>query len=1231
MDGRYMSENRRISSPNDIDLLRHGIIEAHAGTGKTYTIVKLVIRMLEQKSGFHNDFIQLKEILLVTYTEKAAGELKKRIIDGISQRIKELRTERSNENLILHLETCLNNMHEALIGTIHGVCLRLLQTWPFETGIHFSTQITDDEEGVQGLLRESMRTEWQDEKTNIPQAMRTLERYGVKFEEKHFNLICKIALALINDDGLSIDILSSINTQSNNDMININNIIKELKSSYVKIKESETLLIITLEKYCKQLFDLRESGKLEADRQELICKLIERFEKMTANGFYDTKYLKNPQKLGNKGIYTKANRKNIEEYAAVIDEISEKIKNHPYINETEQFNNLQSQLLLSVISEAGKSLAKRCKSYKKQNGLISYNDMLQLTAQALYTKDAPLLKTLRSQLRYGIIDEFQDTSALQWNIFKKIFLDEDNPPKSGAKMFIVGDPKQSIYSFQNADIQSYINAKKAITELGGTVYSLIDNYRSLPEVINGYNAVFSPKSECDNGEDWFLFGDGGSGAGSITYSADESARAPVRTDLPQYPLGEKAIKIISLTTDNKTDDRKNLAAAICNAIKKLKGKTVSIPNGLKWKNQTLDYKDFAIIVETHALAEAFIDELRIQRIPCIKYKQKGVFNSVMARDLRALLTAVLKKYDSGKKDDNGAQISAMLTHFFNIAPHLINPGRDLNPCSDPKYGNDEMCCPAHAFHNWSFLAEKQLWAQLFKSILEKTKIRQRLILLADGERHLADLRQTVDYCIEWLYSKNCGLHPLIGHLERLYTNEESAGGDKNIHTLSTEKSSVKILTMHAAKGLEFPVVFVVNSEKKELPKSPNFLIWNDKTGKIRKLTPYLNNPKENPQLSLAVDSYNISQKQERRRLLYVALTRPQVMLFAVMRGAEKEGELSPRLKELIKEQNPYTELFDEDKFLSPDLSNNSFHNEKTNTESSSAIPKEIPNLLLKPFITIQTSYSQLSRKLNSHRDIDKSEEYSDDDTVSENNEKKLPGGRAVGDALHRVIEELLSIPDLRTALGDENYLANITAKYLKRGGVLNLSSIEESEDAVKEASQYIKNALTAPLSLPCGVTIDIAGIPKHNRIPEMEFLLSSPPHWIGGFMDLVFRVRNESYTPHPYRYYIVDWKSDNLNFFDQETIRRHCINSHYDLQAKIYCRALHKYLKGVLANRYDPAQNLGGSLHLLLRGFKTDSISGINTNLWMRKAAPAEDENDLQKYILNNSYTNSPINFALYR
>ncbi|MCL2690117.1 MAG: hypothetical protein FWE57_09785, partial [Chitinispirillia bacterium] len=119
---------------------------------------------------------------------------------------------------------------------------------------------------------------------------------------------------------------------------------------------------------------------------------------------------------------------------------------------------------------------------------------------------------------------------------------------------------------------------------------------------------------------------------------------------------------------------------------------------------------------------------------------------------------------------------------------------------------------------------------------------------------------------------------------------------------------------------------------------------------------------------------------------------------------------------------------------------------------------------------------------------------------------------------------------------------------------------------------------------------------------------------IGGFMDLVFRVKNEDYPPHPYRYYIVDWKSDSLKNFDGDSINQHCIKSRYDLQAKIYCIALDKYLKGILRDRYDQSQNLGGSLHLFLRGFDPGSINKNNTNLWMRKASPIEDENELLRH-----------------
>ncbi|MDR0307713.1 MAG: UvrD-helicase domain-containing protein [Chitinispirillales bacterium] len=1194
-----MSNSRNISTVNDIDLSLHGIIEAHAGTGKTYTIVKLVLAMLEQTNDKANDFTHLRKILLVTYTEKAAGELKKRIQDGISQRIKELPA--GEPDLKNHLENCLNNMHEALIGTIHSVCLRLLQTWPFETGVHFSTQIADNEDCVERLLRESMRTDWQDETAHIPQALKALESHGIKLELDHFGLICKIALELMNNNETTVDIQSDVSGS-------IKELIESLENARSKVNDAESSLVALLKNYHKLLTDLHASGKLEAKRQEIISKLISRIFTMTATGSFDTAILSNPKKCGgNTMIYTDKERKSIYEYASVIDDAAEEISNHRYISALEKLKKLHTQLLFTLISESAKILAARCSSYKQQNGFISYSDMLGLIYKALYVKDSAILKTLKEQLRYGIIDEFQDTSVLQWKIFRKIFLDDRDQKRANTRIFIVGDPKQSIYSFQNADIQSYIAAKKTIAMAGGALYRLTLNYRSLPEVIRGYNAILKPERtpERGGGEDWFLFGKDND-EDNIAYPASESAQPPARAVSPQYPLSQKAIQIISLTEDEKNGG-KTLAAKMYAAIKKLKGTKISIPKGEDWEDLTLDYKDFAVIVETHALAANFIEEFRTHGIPYEKYKQKGVFSSSLARDLRAVLVSLLNR------DSQASHTSAMLTHFFNVPPAAIDPQHCITPCSNVKCSGNNLCV-AHALEHWGYLADKRLWAQLFKNILERTEIQQKLIRLTDGERRLSDLRQVTDYCIERLYQNNAGLEELVNHLERLYKNEERAAGDKNIYTLSTEKSSVKILTMHASKGLEFPVVFVVSGDSRSIPKSPDILLWTD-INKKRKLTPYLSNPKKNQELTEAVQNYLHEQRQERRRLLYVAVTRAQAMLFACLR--DDDNDLSPHLKELLNQQNPDTALFDELQSSSTDDTST----ELKTTETIFAIPKEIPELNLKPFIIRQTSYSQLSRNLSGNRDVDRSEEYYAFGITAENKSEaplSLPGGRLTGDALHRAIEELLGRQDLRKTLMDKKAVENITGKYLKRNGVLDYASTKENAAAVSQASQYIKNALTSPLTLPgsAGAVI-IADLPESDLVPEMEFLLSFAPHWIRGFMDLVFRIRNDKHPAHPYRYYIVDWKSDCLKNFTQDAINRYCIDNHYDFQAKVYSHALNKYLKSILGTRYNPVENIGGSLHLFLRGFDSACGSGVNENTWVRSANPAADEDELRSRFLS--------------
>jgi exodeoxyribonuclease V beta subunit len=1063
-----MNNGRVISLADDIDLSRHGIIEAHAGTGKTYTIVGLALRMLERtvNRGKGGDrYVHLRDVLLVTYTEKAAGELKKRIRDGLAARVIELRAS-GDSGLAGHLETCLNNMHEAFIGTIHSVCLRLLQTWPFETGAHFNTaQLEDDAEGAEAALRASMRTDWEDAAAGLPQGLAAMERGGARLEKKHTALITQTALEIMANDGA-------------------------------------------------------EPSAAPA---------------------------------GNSALYDFVNR-------------------------------------------AAKFLADRYGAYKREKGLVSYDDMLRLTRDAVYSENSEMLKRLRKKLRYGIIDEFQDTSPVQWSIFQKIFLDGGD-----AKIYIVGDPKQSIYSFQGADINSYISAKGAIAALGGAVYRLVNNYRSLPGMIDGYNAIL-----CGGGdEDWFLFGNGG----GISYKAADAACPPPRR-APPRPLAHRAIQAVKLDRENEPENQSAMAEAACAAIKKLLGTTISIPKGPQWEELTLNYGDFAVIIETHSMTAPFIEAFRKRGIPCVKYKMAGIFKSAMARDIIALLSAIAKRHSRPRR------AAALLTHFFNKEPGTITPGADTDYCQNPNCDGDGLCA-AHALDAWGKLADRQLWAQLFRNIIEKTGIRRRLIRLIDGERMLADLRQVTDYCVERLYSQNSSLDRLIKHLARMYDGEEGARGDKNLHTLATEKSSVKILTMHAAKGLEFPVVFLMNRNSAKTPNGPNVLRWVD-TDKKRRFTPYISvsdlreGKGKNQRDSEPLASYTESAARERRRLLYVAMTRPQAMLFAPMR--EGDGCLTPRLYKLLTDGNPNVEIFNGEAW---DVCANQASGSAGDADSTQL--DDIPALSLQRFISVETSYSQISRELkkaprtedDDGGDVVLSDEYHAEDIgintdginidtdINVNNDalRLLPGGRATGDALHKAIEKLMRSDNVNAVINDGNALDNIVEQCLKSGGIFNMPSTIDPAAAVKQAASFIKTALTLPYPTPDGKSsINLSALPRADRVPEMEFLLSrrpgdgilpaaiDAPRRIRGFIDLAFRLKNEKCPAHPYRYYIADWKSDSLESYDPEALRLYCADRHYTLQSQIYTLALERYLSGILGNRYNREQHIGGSLYVFLRG-----------------------------------------------
>lgn len=1204
-----------------IDLDRHGVIEAHAGTGKTWTIIQMVLRILEKEKTTADgvkSFICINEILLVTFTEKAAGELKRRIRKGLEDRIRAM-GDAGNAELKRHLEQCLNNLHEALIGTIHGVCLRLLQTWPFETGIPFTTSIIDDSEGLADALRESMRTDWQDAANHLPWALERLQAEGTVIEEKHFGLVRELALKLLDDENTVLDRRACAGLTLAGLRGQLDELSKEINS-----EASNAPFRQMIRSLLDGLKSAKSSGAMKPERVIMLDARVEDLEKMCRSDQYDASILKAPCSFGRGKIFPATESKKVPGIDR-INALCDSIAAHPHLALLNRSTEITGSLLLALLCDAAVLLRDRWRSAKREKGLISFQDMLRLMNRAV-TESPAFRSLLRERLRYGIIDEFQDTSSLQWLIFKKIFLEPAG--SAGPRIFIVGDPKQSIYSFQGADVRSYLDAKSAIVKNGGKTYPLTENFRSLRETIEGYNAVFAKP---DTGPDWFAFDGTADETGRISYPSEseggETARAHARS--PEHPLDsalDRPVQVMVLE-GNAPGRLRRMASWTALTVRRLidRNTRITVPDGDAWKEITLSCEHFAVIVEKHRLAVPFLEEFQKRGIPAVKYKMEGVFQSAMARDLRTLLRAILNP-----AGDPAPRLAALLTMFFNRNPVDLDPEKALEPCA----GSGRKCgCMFHALEEWTFLASRQLWARLFKSIYDRTGVRELLITLEDGKRRLADLRQVSEYSLEKLYRGNFSLEQLVERLGRLLAEEESAGRDENLHVLATGRSCVKVLTMHAAKGLEFPMVFVATGGSEKRRPSPGTLCWMD--GRKQMVMPSLSFSQEPLKELFNADSTdtitaNIQEKQERRRLLYVALTRAQAMLFVPAHcksaggdadrgwvkgcpppGKASDNDLTPRLLELLDRRDKRIGVFDPGD-LSGILAG------KTETTGITSPPFEkipepvdIETLGLPSLICRQTSYTELSRSITLDRAIDRSEEIDPPDETTVEKDKGirpfLPGGKETGDALHLAIEEILQMENAALFIANGAELTKHVSKYLEKNGVLKkIVGDSPRTKAILQAVDYIKGALTTPIALPTGDTISIIGIQKSCRIPEMEFQLSVAPHWVHGYMDLVFRVKNEK-AKHPWRYFVLDWKSDRLDTFDAQNVQECMEGRHYTLQARVYCHALDKYLRGLLRDEYDHEQNLGGAVYVFLRSFAVASPDDDVCHTWTRAADPGQD------------------------
>jgi len=1010
-----------------IDLGRHGILEAHAGTGKTHTIVEMVLELLQETPR-----LKLSQILLVTYTQKAAGELVKRI----RKSLEEAEAKCQDAQLQAHLRNCLVELPECWIGTIHAVSLRILRSWPFESSTPLRTELVDDEQGLDEALRETWRTvDWP-----WREAPGTIEEWLLE------------------------------------------------KSAQRLLERARFLSLAALDPQARLLPEGDEPEPQEPAKTKKECDA------------------------------------------------------------------LQQRRLGFFLARWSREACRHWRGRKEREGLVSYNDMLSRLAQAL--GDDNFRALIRREIRVGIVDEFQDTSSLQWSIFRRWFV-EDNPNME-PRLFLVGDPKQSIYSFQGADVRTYLKACDELEKAGGKRHQLKENWRSTGPMVESVNRLLCQAP-------WF--------SGGIDYPESAAAHVPTRTDdgPERHTDWVPAPLLVRRETGSAAQRRAGYAEAVARAILDWHGRKAWLPDGSTWIERTLDWHDFAVLLQTRTSLAAFRRAFRRHGIPWSFYKQQGVFASRAARELRVLLSALHEPASEMRQ-----RIQVLLTRFFAAPLESLDPSQRLS----------ESAFEGQILSRLRELAGQENWPRLFREIHGSTAIQSRLLAEPDGDRQWMDLRQVSRHALEYLLTGNGGLPELIEHLGRLADGDESAAQDENLHARETERGRVQILTMHVSKGLDFPVVFLATSGK---PRSGELQRWIG----------------EGPQLHLCpkefreVPEAKLQAEEEQMRLYYVALTRSKLALvapcFASQRGSKLSYDdlLSPRLAAALESGPPGIAAWEPPSLAAPtaseDLRRRAFLPARPRSEIEAlAFPRR------RRFLSSYTALSRPGPLPGLEGRGSRSEEFEEVPEASEDD--WLPRGARTGDCLHELLEGFLGREDISWCEAPDGGIEAECARGLRRHGL--------AEKLSPRVARLLGNVLRAALPLPSGKTVRLCDLAPEDRRAEVEFhaafgndgqILSPtrapgvrPRGWLVGYIDLLFRVDG--------LWYVLDWKTTWLPGWDPASLEDGMASHDYRLQAGLYSEVVSQSIRGT---------PFGGAVYVFLRAFAGDAET-ITDGVWSTVPSPAD-------------------------
>ena len=1182
------------------------LIEASAGTGKTFTISALYLRLVlghgDDETRFHRELLP-PEILVVTFTDAATRELRDRIRARLVEAALAFRDELDDPDPILQalladypqenhaacarrLDIAAQWMDQAAVSTIHSWCQRMLREHAFDSGSLFAQQLETDHSE---LLADVARDYWREQCYSL---QGPALRWVVEQWQQPDTLLAR-ARVLFRE------------------------------SSSETGQGLQELIEPVLEQCCQRLAELKQPWLSWADElEQLLDRAFEagQVNKQKIHSRYYRNWFEALRGWAADELLVALKLPDAAWNRLSPDGLAEGWKSgdvpvHPALDALAQ---LREQLRSlpdpgqQALRHAACWIRQRFEQEKRRRAEMGFDDMLERLDLALQGANGErLAEVIRRQFPVAMIDEFQDTDPLQYRIYDRIYRVEADDPEHG--LFLIGDPKQAIYAFRGADIFTYLQARHATA---GRHDNLDTNFRSSEQMVAAVNQVFQLAEARPGGQGAFLFArDGDNPLPFIAVGA--RGRAEQWTVQGQSPA---ALTAWQLATDKPLASgnyRSEMAARCASEMVRLLNLGQRGEAGFLHPDKGLQPvcpADMAVLVRDFREAQAIREELAARGVRSVYLSDKdSVFASAEAADVLRWLRAC------AEPDNDRLLRAALASPTLNLDWQLLDA---LN--------QDERIWEHRVFQ---FRDYRRIWLRqgvlpMLHRLLHDFDLPAQLLAGSDGERRLTNLLHLAEL-LQQSARELDGEQALIRHFEELVLNPGDNTQDEQVLRLESDAALVKVVTIHKSKGLEYPLVFLPFICNTRLTQGDKPLAIQGDNG-----TRIVLQPTEDD--VLRADAERLA---EDVRLLYVALTRARHACWLGMadlkygnnassvlhRSAIGQllggGEQLPSSADLAAwlarwnapgiallsapeiDESPYAPPLAEQDVLSARQPHRRAAEHWWIASYSALRPGEVAISRTRSDDAAPDNPAAQKAADDDRRTVFQPLRPGETPTIH-----RFPRGPNPGTFLHGLLE--LAGNEGFTGLATPAACAPWLRPRCMRRGLA---------EWIGPLSEWLSGLLTRPVPLGTG-PFSLAQLGRAQYQPEMEFLFAASRVDVSALDQLVqaaivpgvprpelpaerlnglFKGYMDLVLEHGGRYYVVDYKSNWLgadaSAYTTQAMQAAVLEHRYDLQYVFYVLALHRQLRARLPG-YDYDRHVGGALYWFIRGSEAD-----NAGVWHDK------------------------------